>query len=462
MKTYKFRIYPTKSQIGKLENTFSMCRHLYNWSLAERNMAYQIRKYSGTIEASLKAGKKKSIFSSCFGQLLFPKKQEATAVGLLTTIEGIFGITFSAVWETFPRNVNYNTQAKKLPPMKKEKPWYTSVYSQVLQNTLKRLEGAYDKFYKGLKEGNKKEGFPKFKKKGEWSSILYSQHVKAPEGKTIYVPKIGDVKIILHRKIPVRGIVKTMSIKKANGKWFACFSVEMLEKKTEHKPDLSKAVGIDLGLLDFYYASDGSHIPVPRYFRKNEKRLKRLQRKFQKLRDKYKGKEKPRKYYKLLRAIQKVHYRIKCQREDFLHKQANRLLREFDVIIHEELNIKGMSRRPKPKQDEEGKYLPNRASIKAGLNKSINDVGWYKFTQILKYKALAQGKFVIGVDPKNTSQICSSCGKTVVKTLCERTHNCPHCGLIIPRDYNSALYIKRLGLESLSKRFALEAPTIPR
>jgi putative transposase len=461
MKTYKYRIYPTKSQIGKLENTFSMCRHLYNWSLAERNTAYLLRRYSSTIENSINPDEK-SIFSTCFGQLLFPAKNEPAAVGVLTTIDGIFGITFSAVWEGLPRNVNYNYQSSKLPGMKKEKPWYRFVHSQVLQDSLKRLEGAYGKFYNGLKEGNRKEGFPRFKKKGQWDSITYPQYKVAPEGKTIYVSKIGDVKIILHRKIPVRGIVKTMSIKKANGKWFACFSVEIPKKKTEHKPDLSKAIGLDMGLIDFYYASDGSHIPVPRYFRKNERRLKRLQRKFQEIRDKYKGKDKPKKYYKLLRAIQKVHYRIKCQREDFLHKQANRLLREFDVIIHEDLTIRNMVRRPKPKKDEEGKYLPNRASIKAGLNKSINDVGWYKFLLILKYKALAQGKLVIGVDPKNTSQICSGCGKTVVKTLCERTHNCPHCGLNIPRDYNSALYIKGLGLKSLSKRFALEAPTIPR
>ena len=228
-------------------------------------------------------------------QLFCPKKEEPVALVVLTTIEGMFGITFSSVWESFPRKVDYYYQADQLPLMKKEKPWYKSVYSQVLQNTLKRLEGGYEKFFNGLKEGKKKEGFPKFKKRGQLDSITYPQYKVSPENKVITVPKIGEIKIVYHRQIPVRGEIKTLTIKKANGKWFACFSVEMPKKKTEHKPDLSKAVGIDFGLIDFYYASDGLHIPVPRYFRKNERKLKRLQRKFQKLRDEYKGKkEKPR------------------------------------------------------------------------------------------------------------------------------------------------------------------------
>ena len=405
MKTFKYRIYPTNSQIGKLENSFSMCRHLYNWSLDERQKAYEE--------------------------------------------EG--------------KSISYNYQQNNLPSLKEERPWFKGVYSQVLQDVLKRVDRSYQNFFRRVKEKKEKAGFPKFKKKGQWSSITYPQFNKFPEDNKITIPKIGDVKIKYHRAIPITGIIKTLTIKKDGGKWFACFSVEVNAKKPELKQDLSKSIGIDLGLIDFYYGSDGNHVPVPKYFRKNEKKLKRLQRKFQKIRDEYRGKEKPLKYHKILKSIQKVHYRIRSQREDFIHKEANRLLRNYDIIIHEDLNIKNMNRRPKPKQDENGKYLPNRAGIKAGLNKSINDAGWYKFTQILKYKALVMGKTVIAIDPKKTSQICSGCGNRVEKSLSERTHICPFCGLILPRDYNSALYIKGLGLESLSGvSSALEAPTIIR
>jgi len=457
MKTYKFRMYPEKREIGKLENTLSMCRHLYNWSLAERITAYQIRRYSNSVEISIKPGKTK-ILSTCFGQIFYPETKESVAVKALITIEGMFGITFSAFWENVPRNITCYDQNKKLPGMKEVKPWYKSVYSQVLQNVIERLDGAYEKFFEGLKEGKKKAGFPKFKKRGKYSSITYPQYKFRPENGKIRIPKIGNVKIVYHREIPKRAIIKTLTIKKDGGKWFACFSVEMPKKvKPEHKQDLAKSIGLDAGLIDFYYGSDGSHVPVPKYFRKREKQLARLQRKFQRLRDEYKGKGKPSAYYKTLKALQKVHYRIRCQREDFHHKQANRLLLEFDIIIHEDLNIQGMKRRPKPKQDEEGKYLPNRAAQKVGLNKSISDVAWGKFFQILNYKALAMGKEVIPIDPKYTSQICSGCGKTVEKTLSMRTHICPFCGLILPRDYNSALYIRDLGLEK--KRAGIKTKT---
>ena len=236
---------------------------------------------------------------------------------------------------------------------------------------------------------------------------------------------------------------------------FRSFSCEVPHTHREPKQDLEKSIGIDVGLIDFYYGSDGSHIEVPRYLRKSEEKLKKLQKRFSKTQKRTK------KWYKLLKSLQKAHYKVKSQREDFLHKQANRLLKDFDVIIHEDLNIQGLKRRPKPKQDENGKYLPNNASAKAGLNKSISDVSWGKFFEILKYKALVYGKTVIAIDPKYTSQICSLCGNVVEKSLSMRTHICPFCGLVIPRDYNSAIYIKGLGLESLSMD-AQEAPAIGR
>lgn len=447
----KYRIYPTKSQISKLNNTFSMCRYLYNWSLGERIVSYQLRKHSLFIEKHLKG--KKETLSSCMGQLLFPEEKEPVVINLLSDIEGIFGIQFTSVWESVPRYVNYTCQQNNLPSLKKSRPWFTSVYSQVLQNVLRRVDFAYENFYRRLREGREKVGFPKFRKRGQWNSITYTQQKKPPEGNIIRVPKIGDIKIVYHRPISQKAIIKTLTITREGCKWFACFSYEMVHPHIEPEQDLSNSIGIDLGLIDFYYGSDGSKVEVPKYLRKSEKGLKKLQRRFS-------GAERgSKKHSKLLKSLQKAHYRVKCKRWDFLHKTANGLLNKYDVIIHEDLSIRNMSRRPKVKQDEEGTYLPNGASRKSGLNKSICDAGWYKFTQILKYKALVMGKTVIAVDPKYTSQVCSSCGNIVEKSLSTRTHICPYCGLILPRDYNSALYIKRLGLESQS-RVALEAPSI--
>ena len=385
-KTYKYRIYPSKSQITNLENQFSMCRHLYNWSLAERIDAY---KNNG-------------------------------------------------------ETVTYNQQQNNLPKLKINRPWYKGVYSQVLQDVLKRLDKAYQSFFRRVKN-NETPGFPKFKKRGQWNSITYTQYNNKPDS-YIKVPKLGMVKMVLHRTVPKDAKVKTLNIIKEGNKWFACFLVEekCLQKQYPHKlkPALLP-VGIDLGLIDLYYTSDGQFSPTPKYYRKKQKHLSRLQRKLAKA---VKGTFK---WKKLLRAVQKTHYRIKCMRKDFLHKQANSLLNKSSLIICEDLKISNMNRRPKPKQDENGEYLPNGASWKLGLNKSIADTGWRMFLDFIGYKAFWQQKNIISVAPQFTSQICPDCGVKVKKSLSTRTHIC-ECGCRMHRDHVAALNILRIGLNTLA------------
>jgi putative transposase len=385
-KSFKYRIYPTRAQISNLENQFSMCRYLYNWSLAERINCYQ------------KSGK----------------------------------------------TVSYFTQKKSLPTLKKERPWFKSVHSQVLQDVINRLDKAYQSFFRRVKAGET-PGFPKFKKRGRWNSIIYPQYKELPSSE-IVVPKIGNVKLVCHRKMPEGAKVKTLIITKEACKWFACFSVELslnIEPKQELPP-----VGIDLGLIDFYYASDGSQIPVPKNLRKKQKQLKRLYRRFSK------AKKHSPKWYNLLYAIQKCHYRVKCQRNDFLHKESNKLVIKSDLVIHEDLKINNMIRKPKPKQDEEtGQYLPNGASAKAGLNKSIADAGWGRFLELIRYKAAKLGKHVLAVPPHYTSQKCSACGEIVKKSLSIRTHHCT-CGFVANRDHNAALNILRIGLDTPAAKAA--------
>ena len=248
--------------------------------------------------------------------------------------------------------------------------------------------------------------------------------------------------------------LKPSSIVKEAGKWFVCFSIEQ-ELEIELNQTPTSFLGIDLGLNDFYYDSDGNSIATPKHLRKSEKKLAKLQRKFAK------APKRTTKYLKILRAIRKCHYKIKCQRNDFLHKAANDLLSKADVIVVERLNIKNMTKKQKAKKDPDSDgFLPNGASAKAGLNKSISDAGWGKFLTFLKYKADLLGKQVVSVNPAYTSQICSGvdCGKIVKKSLSVRTHRCPHCGLVLNRDHNAAINILRLGLQSLG--LTQEAPTI--
>jgi putative transposase len=142
-----------------------------------------------------------------------------------------------------------------------------------------------------------------------------------------------------------------------------------------------------------------------------------------------------------------LHRKVANQRKDFLHKQARILVDTYDTLVFEDLSPSNLSRRPKPKQDEEtGQYLPNGASRKAGLNKSIQDAGWAQFQQYCVSKAEEAGRCVLFVDPRNTSQVCSAClEKGPHKDLSQRLHVCPHCGVVLDRDHNAAINIARRG-----------------
>lgn len=393
-RAYKYRIYPTKAQQTNLLNQFSMCRHLYNWSIAERKQAFDEEK-------------------------------------------------------TY---ISYNEQQNKLPEMKKERTWYKGVYSLVLQDVLHRVDKTYKNFYRYAKKNGvhfkkkeKIEGYPKFKKKGQWTSIHYPQYKNKPNN-FIKVPKVGIIKVVYHREVPEEANIKTLSISKEGGKWFACFTAEIDISVPVLKQDL-QPLGIDLGINDFVYASNGYRVSPPKWYKEKKKHLGKLQRKFSSENELNKYSKK---WYKLLYAIQKTHYKIRCQRDDFLHKEANKLLSSTNTVIYEKLQIKKMVARPKKIKVDDGSFLPNGAKYKAKLNQSINNMGWYKFIEILQYKADTQGKKIIGVPPQYTSQKCSSCGAIVKKSLAVRTHKCSECGFTANRDYNASLNILSLGLKTLA------------
>ncbi len=388
LKTYKYRLYPTKSQITKLENTFSICRALYNYALEHRISSYNRGK-----------------------------------------------------------SVNYYEQSASLPEIKKDFPWYKSVNAVVLQNVLKRLDTAYQNFFRRMKNDKVKsteKGFPKFKKRGQWNSILYSDKnkIKYPTDKLI-VPSIGDVKIILHR--PINGVIKNMSIIKEANNWYVSFSVELSNNATtELNVDTSKVVGIDVGLIDYYYDSNGNSLKAPRLLRLAEKNIKRLQRKLKKC------VKRSKEFYNVLKALKTSHAKVKYKRLDFLYKTAYGLFSSNDLVVREDLKLTNLIKKPKPKLSEDGKtYLPNNASLKAGMNKSFSDASFGRFFSILDEVAIKLGKMVIKVDPSYTSQDCSDCGNRIKKSLSTRTHVCNECGLVLNRDHNASLNILRLGLQSL-------------
>ena len=147
---------------------------------------------------------------------------------------------------------------------------------------------------------------------------------------------------------------------------------------------------------------------------------------------------------KAKQALSKAYRKVRNQRSDLLHKQSRKLVDRYQVIAFEDIQTANLVKRPKPKQDENGMYLPNGAAAKGGLNKSISDAGWSMFVGMCTSKAESAGRTILQVNPKYTSQVCSGCGQVRKKELSERWHSCD-CGTELDRDHNAALNILRLG-----------------
>ena len=252
----------------------------------------------------------------------------------------------------------------------------------------------------------------------------------------ITVSKIGKIKAIIHR--PVEGTVKTLTIRKTpTGKWYAAFSVEKESTETPHEHPSEEITGIDLGLRSFATFSSGERIENPRFFHTEEKELARVQWN----RDAIPKCSKSR--VTANRVVARVHERIANKRKNFIHQISRKLVDRFKLIVFEDLTIKNMQQ-------------------SHHLAKSIADASWGMMVQATQNKAADAGSQVVLVNPYNTSQSCSRCGKIVAKDLTVRIHSCPFCGLTMDRDQNAAINILRLGLQSLPGGPAgLEAPTLP-
>lgn len=341
-------------------------------------------------------------------------------------------------------NPNYYSQKRALVTLKRERPWYKDVHSQVLQDCVNRVKNAFDRFIKGDCNGAR-SGKPRFKAKNRYRSFTYTQISNEDiAGNCIHLSKIGNCKLILHRPLPDGFIAKTAIISKKSDGWYVTISLadeSVPNTKIDVIPTVENSIALDLGLEKFAALSTGKFIDIPQYFRCSEDKLALLQQKVSK---RIKG-SRARKL--LNHKVGKLHQKIARLRLQFHFEEAGKILEDTDVIFVENLKVKNLSKRAKPKQDETGKFLPNGQAAKSGLNKSIADAGWASFLDILSFKAEKAGQKVVKVDPYGTSQHCSSCLNKVPKELSERWHSCPHCALEIDRDTNSAILIKKLGLD---------------
>jgi putative transposase len=370
-KTFKYRLFPSKPQVAKMVSILGECRWVYNHFLETRKTA----------------------------------------------------------WETKQETLSFYDLNKMLPKLKEERPTLSGVHSQSLQDVSKRLDLAFKAFFRRCKSGET-PGYPRFRGEDRYDSFTYPQYAssfKMEDGK-IYLPKVGLVKVKLHRDLA--GTVKTALVRRSAGKWYlflVCDDVPVVKL-----PVNKLEVGVDVGLSKFATLSDGSKISNPRFFKKEQDTLAKAQRKLAKQTKGTPERKKSRK------AVSKIHERIANKRHNFCHQESKKLVDKYGLICVEDLNINKMK----------GKGN----TVKLG--KSISDVAWGLFLQSLKYKAEDAGRRVIEVNPAYTSQMCSNCWTLKKLELSDRIYNCGSCGLVLDRDLNAAKNILRLGMQSLASGLA--------
>src|SRR2546421_2589939 len=384
-KTFKYRIYPNKQTEQKLYWTLTRCRRVLTQSLSERKDAYQ---YAG-------------------------------------------------------KSISYYDQQNDLPEIKAEiREEYQDIAAHVLQDVLRRLNKAFDNFFRRCKNGEN-PGYPRFQGRNRYDSFTYpdgagwkltvEEQGKKLQG-TLSLTKIGQAKVTLHR--PVEGKIKTVTIKREVDQWFVTFSCEV--EAPEKLPLSYEDIGIDLGVTHLATLSNGEMIEHPRYYRKAKRVLEKRQHALSRKKRGSHRRERARK------LVAKAHRKIARQRKDFQQKESKKLIERYQLIVFEDIKTCNLTWKPKPKQDEQGKYVPNGAAAKGGLNTSILDAGWGTFVSMCSVKAAWAGRALIKVSPQFTSQVCSGCGQVHKKDLSERWHSC-ECGTELDRDVNAAINILERG-----------------
>jgi putative transposase len=424
MVNYQYRLNPTTEQKLVLNDWLRICRYWYNKQLGER---FNWWSYNRS-DAVIPQGKNCQI--SC-----------TVALGELK------------------EKPDHYSQKKQLPIIKQDLikvDWsgelldFPSVPSQTLQEVCKRVDLAFTRYIKGDVNG-KRSGSPRFKNQARFRSMIFEGarlHSCSTGGKFLYLsmPKLRLVKIRHHRSLPDGAILKSVQvIKKVDG-WYINLRLQD-DTVPDFMPDLiptwSNSLGMDAVLHedDYLATSEGIKLPSLKSFRKSKQKLAKVSKR------KANQKKSSKSRRKLAKKEASIHSKIARARKDHAYNTAHALLKTGKkVFFHEKLNLSGLRKKNKPKQDELGCYLPNSQSAKAGLNLSWSDAAFGQFFELLKYKAEKAGALVISVNPAYTSQLLSYKDEFVFTDCSIREYWDEELNLSIDRDLNASLNIKRVGL----------------
>ena len=304
--------------------------------------------------------------------------------------------------------------------------WLNDATASVLTQKLIDQDKAFDNFFKG------RASFPKFKKKSHAQSIRYQLDQRCVlnnyrAGELLKLPKLGELSV-KWSQVP-GGIPKMVTVSKtASGKYFVSF---MCEVEQGLRPMTGAVVGIDVGIKDVVVTSNGFHSGAPRYTYYYQRKLRQAQRVLSRKKKGSNGWKKQR------IVVARIHEKITNSRKDFLHKLTTKLVSENDLICVEDLNVAGM--------------MKNRK-----LSKAVADVGLFELNRQIEYKATWYGKQVVKISRwEPTTKQCSTCGQVRIMSLSQRVYTC-ECGLVMDRDENAAINIKRAGLVLSGQSYQLD------
>jgi len=314
-----------------------------------------------------------------------------------------------------------------LPDLKEWWDDLNGIHSKVLQMVVKRV---YDNLstLKAQKENGRAVGTLKWKPPREYRSLTYNQSgfkLKNTSGRPVlWLSKIGEIPIHLHREIPENATIKQVTIKQEpTGEWFATFGIEVDETAPEKPDNPERCVGIDVGIFKYAHDTDGTAVGSLDLSDERE-RLEHAQRNLSR---KEHGSAN---WERQQQVVAERHAELKRKRRDFLHKLSNYYATEYDLVAVEDLDAKGLVE------------LPGNSRNRAGA-------AWGTFLRMLEYKSEREGTHFVAVDPRDTTKECASCGVKTDKPLWVREHSCPSCGFEADRDANAAWNILSRGLEDV-------------
>lgn len=445
---WNYKLQPNKGQRTLMGEWLVTLRKHRNYCLAERKRGFESNNQDSDQPVMYEYGAFCDIDSrieyGAFCPLTCPVVKHGVMSAELTKTSEKHGLMWGNVSDI---------QSKRTSELRAENPFYSRIYSGVLQGNLAKLEAAYAGFF------SHERGFPAFRKASNFNSFQYkpsqakltvnrSSHKKRCYSH-VYLPGLGDMRYLDSRAISNDADIRTVTVmKKADG-WY----MSVLLNLPESLPDVAdlemvqSAVGIDVGINKLISLSDGSFVENPK-FSTNKKARRQLRIRQRRVNRKVKGSNNRR---KAGIEVAKLHKKIADKRNDYQWKAAKKVVETADAVIQEDLNIKGMKSRCKPKK-QKGRFLPNGQSAKRGLNRSISDASWGGLFSKIAWLAAKSGKPVLAVNPKYTSQECSACGHVSKSNRDGEKFVCEECGHIDHADTQaSRTILRRACLSFVSK-----------